>query len=373
MKSEVILKRDSLGKLRSWQFEVNGGAYRTIAGMVGGAQVESGWTICQPKNVGRTNATTAEQQALAEGEAELNKKLDREYRRTEPELEAVPPSPMLAQDFGKQKKIAYPVAAQPKLDGIRSMVSRHGAFSREYQQHKSVEHILEALAPVFERYPELVLDGELYNHDLKDDFNTITSLVRREKTTEAQRAQARSLIQFHVYDMPHLNSFDFILRFGHLKKIMGEFPHLAPLVQLVPTDEARNVEELDALNARYLEAGYEGQMVRLDLPYEFDKRSKSLLKRKVFETAEFKVKSIEEGLGNWAGCAKRVVLEVPGAPEGECGAGLRGTQEFAKVLLADAQIGVLPAEATVRYFGRTPDGSLRFPVVTDFHQNGRVD
>jgi hypothetical protein len=27
---------------------------------------------------------------------------------------------------------------------------------------------------------------------------------------------------------------------------------------------------------------------------------------------------------------------------------------------------------TTRHFGFTPDGMLRFPVFTDFHQNGRV-
>ena len=29
--------------------------------------------------------------------------------------------------------------------------------------------------------------------------------------------------------------------------------------------------------------------------------------------------------------------------------------------------------ATARFFGDTPDGSLRIPVVTDFHVEGRVD
>jgi hypothetical protein len=30
-------------------------------------------------------------------------------------------------------------------------------------------------------------------------------------------------------------------------------------------------------------------------------------------------------------------------------------------------------EATIRYFGETPDGMLRFPVAIDFHQNARAD
>ena len=53
-----------------------------------------------------------------------------------------------------------------------------------------------------------------------------------------------------------------------------------------------------------LEAGYEGQMIRKDAPYEC-KRSKNLLKRKEFITEEFKVVKVVEGQGAWTGYVKR--------------------------------------------------------------------
>jgi hypothetical protein len=99
VKSNPIYKTDTAGKIRTWQWEVEGDSYRTIAGIAGGNLVTTGWTKCEPKNVGRANETSAERQALLEAEAEEGKKLKREYRRTVAELDSVPVGPMLAADY----------------------------------------------------------------------------------------------------------------------------------------------------------------------------------------------------------------------------------------------------------------------------------
>jgi DNA ligase-1 len=378
LKSDVIYKRDSIGKIRTWQYEVAGATYRTIAGIQGGALVESGWTKCEGKNTGRANETTPEAQAFNEAEAEKSKKLKREYRFTIAELDSVPVGPMLAQDYAKLKKplvfgalIGERIYSQPKLDGIRATISARGAFSRELQQHFNCDHILEALAPVFAKYPDLTFDGELYNHDYKDDFNGLGSLIRKQNITDERRQKVREVVQYHIYDLPSDRVFSH--RANMLRDIFSEFGIVddsSPL-RLVTTTYAASQAELDHYNGIYTEEGYEGQMVRMDWAYDFDVRSKALLKRKEFTSEEFPVLRIEEGLGNWAGVAKRIVIKMPDGQE--CGAGMRGTQDFARTLLDNAKAGIVPKEATVRFFGKTPDGMLRFPVVTDFHQEGRVD
>ena len=91
--------------------------------------------------------------------------------------------PMLAYPVSK-KPIDYnkPVFIQPKLDGVRCLIqydnSKLTAYSRTGKEWKNIDHILENLAPWFENNKTTVLDGELYNHDLRDDFETIISLVR---------------------------------------------------------------------------------------------------------------------------------------------------------------------------------------------------
>jgi DNA ligase 1 len=359
--SVPIYKRDTNGKLRQWQYEVDGAKYRTVAGIVGGALVTTEWTVCKGK---RKN--NDEQQAAFEADAEEKKKLKREYRRTVTELDSVPPAPMLATPYEKFKP-KFPVFCQPKLDGIRALISRHGAFSREFQPHLNVDHILEALAPVFEKNPDLMLDGELYNHEFRDNFNAITSIVRKQDPTDEQRAEARKYLQYHVYDILD-TKWTFSLRTESLWYALKD---IDPCIRLVPTLKVTTQEDLDLFYEHFLDKGFEGQIIRLDGFYECDKRSKNLFKRKEFVTKEYKVLDIEEGKGNWSGLAKSIMIELPDGREQSTG--LRGDQPFAKKLLEDKAI-YIGGLTTVEHFEKlTPDGKLRFPVAVDFHPNGRVD
>ena len=89
---------------------------------------------------------------------------------------------------------------QPKLDGVRCLFTKDGAFSRTGKQFMNVQHIEKMLNHFFKTCPWTVLDGELYNHDLRDDFEKIISLVRKQKPTDKDRAEAHKMIQYHVYD-----------------------------------------------------------------------------------------------------------------------------------------------------------------------------
>ncbi|MBS3648724.1 hypothetical protein KEU06_08790 [Pseudaminobacter sp. 19-2017] len=382
MISDKIYTRDSKGNLRFWQYQVDGPRWRGISGLVDGTPVESGWTSCTPKS-----QPTAAEQAIFEAQAEEKKKLDRKYRRNhDANWDDVFIQPMLARDYDKLKgPLAFPVFAQPKLDGIRAIITVDGATTRQGQPITTVDHILEQLRPAFDEYPELVLDGELYNHAYKDDFNTLTSVIRKgfkvDKkalkagvTEEQQRAefakQQRDLIQYHVYDIAEAAFGPTTDRVDELDRMFRhEFD--CPNIVLVPTFEVEDQAGLDQLLEQWLEEGYEGQMVRtMRAPYEHT-RSKHLLKRKDFEAKEFKLLAIEEGNGNWAGKAKRVVVELEDGRTNE--AGIRGSFEFCAALLVNAEHYV-GHPVTVRYMKqRTPDGKLRAPVAIDFHPGGRKD
>ena len=97
------------------------------------------------------------------------------------------------------------VYMQPKLDGVRCLIQLNDkgevyAYSRTGKPWLNIAHILEDLEYFFEVHPDVVLDGELYNHDLRDDFEKIISLVRKQKPTDDDRAEAAKLVQFHCYD-----------------------------------------------------------------------------------------------------------------------------------------------------------------------------
>lgn len=356
----ILYKKDSAGKVRTWFMETCDDQHRTVAGIQNGKSVVSNWTTCTAKNVGRSNEVQPSAQALLEVQAQYGKKLDRDYFRSVHEVD-VPRyfKPMLAQ---KYESVKYPVYSQPKLDGIRAIVDRHGMKSREGRPFVSCPHIMEALAPFFAEFPEAVLDGEIYNHDFKDDFNEIVSIVKQEKPSIFDLVWARRSAQYHVYDLPSAAHLPFGRRRIMLLDDLGI--HSGGCIQLVPTVHVGNQALLDDIYAEYLDVGFEGQMVRLNAPYE-QKRSKTLLKRKEFQDAEYDLVVIEEGLGNWSGVAKKIVARLP---DGRTfGAGIKGTKAQAAKLLTEKHDKV-----TVRFFNLTPDGIPRFPVATHFYSGERI-
>lgn len=347
----TLYKRDTTGRVRIWRAERQGSQHRTVSGLQDGKQVESGWTLCEATNVGRANERGPVSQAIFEVAALYEFNVSRDYHASIDTIDS--PKffePMLAKAYSGFK----PGFAQPKLDGVRCIARAAGLFTRQGKPITSCPHITDALAPLFEADPDLILDGELYNHGLKDDFNQIISLVRKAKPNAEQLREISAKVQYHVYDMPsHAGTF--------LERFRAALPIIwagAPAVRPVDTKRVSDAETFDRHHGEWLEAGYEGSMWREDAAYE-QKRSKALLKRKDFQDAEFECVRIEEGLGNWAGLAKRVVCRLPDGRE--FGAGIKGNMARARELLGETHKLV-----TVQFFALTPDGIPRFPVVTKF-------
>lgn len=366
-----IFKQDSTGKTRTWRYLVGtdgtNWGWAAVSGTLGGKLVTSGWRVVEAKNVGRANETTPQEQALAEAKASMEKKLERGYFYDMDNIDKFDKfKPMLASKY-EDAKIDWDgtVFSQPKLDGIRCIARKDGLWTRQGKPITSVPHIMEALRPYFEEYPTLILDGELYNHDLKDNFNKITSLVRKQKPTSEDLEETAKLVQYHVYDLYSADPFD--IRNKALQQLLGSGKTPASIV-LVRTDLILSAEETDALYGEYLEQGYEGQMLRIGSSGYENKRSKNLIKRKEFLTDEFRVVSMEEGLGNWAGYIKRFIIDLGNGQT--CGAGVRGSQEQLKALYEE---GKTPDWVTLRYFTPTPDGVPRFPVVVDYGFGERED
>lgn len=366
----TIYKRDSKGQVREWRMEIEGDKYRTVAGLQDGQQVTSEWTVAEPKNIGRKNETTGEEQAQAEVASHYTKKLDVDYHKNIEDIDTPKIfKPMLAAKWeDRASKIDYsdPVFIQPKLDGIRCIVTRHGAFSRTGKSIVAIPHILEMLAPVFEEDSDVVIDGELYNHELKNDFNQIVSMVRREKLKPEDLELSARMVQYHVYDLPSMMHSPFSERLdGLIERCYGS--KFGGVIEVVNTREVASQDEVDESYGHYIQQGYEGGIIRLNGEYE-QKRSKQLLKRKDFDDDEFKILAIEEGKGNWSGCAKKLYIIT--AEGHECEATIQGSMDYCRHVLAnsDSYIGKM---ATVRFFGYTPDGALRFPVAKVLHEDER--
>ena len=219
--------------------------------------------------------------------------------------------PMLAHKVNENRiDFSEEVFIQPKLDGVRCIFTKDGAYSRTGKEFHNLQHIKIDLEKFFEQQPHTVLDGELYNHDLRDDFEQIISLVRKQKPTDEDRLNAHKLIQYHVYDV-YLNyskvseSLSYSNRLNWLlssKNLWSNVVIPVETIQVNKYEEAANVH-YDG----FLKQGYEGSILRLNGPYE-QKRSYNLQKFKDFSDTEATIVGYEAGKGKFTGLIGKFLM-----------------------------------------------------------------
>jgi DNA ligase 1 len=352
-----LFSRTTDGSIQEWSIEIEGSKFRTISGKQDGKLVISKWTDVLGKNAGRANATTPEDQALKEAQAKWQKKIDSGYRQDQSQIDDTGLfEPMLAEKWEDYKdELVFPVHTQPKLDGIRCVCTAKGMFSRNGKPFVSAPHVLKTLAPLFEKDPTLVLDGELYCDKYKNDFNEISSLVRKSKPSTADLAKSEEVLQYWAYDIfSHAGKFS--ERTAELSKLVESIAHRH--IVFVETHLVPDLDRLNKLYEEWLEKGMEGQMIRIDALYQ-KKRTKYLLKRKEFEESEFTILGVFEGSGNRSGTAGWTTHEINGKP---FKSNIKGSHKFTAQVLADAA-SLIGKQATIRYFKPTPDGIPRFPFI----------
>jgi DNA ligase-1 len=355
----TLYARTNTGAVQQWTVEAQNSSYRTTFGQVDGKLQTTNWTECYETNSGRSNQRTPEQQAEFEAKALWKKKKESGYFENINEVDKPTfVEPMLAKNYEDYKdSIKFPVFSQPKLDGIRCVVTKDGMFTRNGKRIESCPHIFNQLQKFFEEQPSLIFDGELYNHDLKHDFNKITSLVKKTKPTTSDIKESESLVEYWIYDVV-----DTIKTFKERIEWIEQhvFGKDCDAIKSVPTAYLLTQQELDAHYESCTEHGYEGQMIRLNTKYE-NKRSKNLLKRKDFQDKEYTILDIIEGEGNKTGMAGAMVFE------NELGirfnSNIKGSREFLKEIWKE-KIRLIGEQATVKYFNLTPDNKVpRFPYV----------
>jgi DNA ligase-1 len=354
-----LYKKTATGATQEWQIFFDKGEYHTVSGQVDGKKIVNAPTKCHGKNIGKKNETTADQQAELEAKAKWQKKIDEGYVTTVDALDdahSLRLDPMLAKDYQDyQDKLEFPVYSQPKLDGLRCIVTREGVFSRQWKPFATLQHIRDAVQPLFDKYPDLLaFDGEMYSHELKDKFEEIVSIVKQPKASAADIEKCKNSVKYHVYDIVSKNAIDFKQRradYSYLVREIGS-PYICPVATIC----AGNQEELDTLYRSYMSEGYEGQMIRTWNSLYQHKRTKDLLKRKDFHEGEYEIMGFKEGKGSREGC---IILRL-GMPDGkEFDSVPVGGIEYQKRLWARRE-NILGMQATVKYQNLSSDGIPRF-------------
>ena len=204
--------------------------------------------------------------------------------------------PMLAKVYTPGKTLLrWPVAVQPKYDGVRALWDGERVRSRSGKDTLVVPgEIMEVLQQDFRG---IALDGELYAHGV--GFEAVVSAARG-------GGAGASMLQYVVFDRPTSEGFED--RVTHLQEMLldvgwanGHDVQKYERVVLAPWVLVERQRELDGWMEQWTGNGYEGVMIReLGKGYE-ERRTSQLLKWKRTLTAKATVTAIEPGKGKHAG------------------------------------------------------------------------
>jgi ATP-dependent DNA ligase len=369
MKHPTLYKKSATtGKITQWTVSANGNRIETEWGEVGGKLQDTADVIKEGKNLGRSNATTPEQQAAAEAKAKWEKHLKAGYVKSAADAEAGKTDdiiegglfPMLAHRFDKYPdKISWPAYVQPKLDGHRciAMVDNEGVctlWSRTRKPITSMPHIVAEIESF--GLKDVTLDGELYNHEYAEEFEKLTSMIRPKEPKSGHE-----IVHYHMYDV--VNNEQYSQRHAYLEAM--EYQHFIyngydGALRNVETILCEDAEAMYAAFDSFLAAGYEGAIVRnAHGVYAQKKRSYDLQKVKKFDDAEFNIVGVVEGRGKLMGHGI-FLCETSDGTQFEVK--MKGEQAALQDVLENPQ-KYIGRQLTVQYFGITKKSSVpRFPV-----------
>lgn len=355
----TLYKRTNTGAVQQHVIRVEGAKIFTQYGHLHGALQQTMDEIKAGKNVGKKNATTAEEQALLEAEAKWRKKIQREgyvedlQRAKAGQTDAEGGlAPMLAQPLDVARKhVGEAFDAQRKYNGLRCIVvvedGQVGLWSRKRERILGVPHIESTYEDIFEgQRGRYVFDGELYHHGWS--LQTIGGFVRKKSEVKPGYEE----LVHHVYDYPSYAGPWKLRNEGLINffNMMGDHPALA----LVDTYRVNGgLTELKVLHDRWVAEGYEGAIIRnLEGLYTPGKRSYDLVKMKEFDEAEYTIIGVTEGRGRMADKAIFVCQTIAGKIF-ECVA--PGTMEDKARFLAHRE-ELVGKPLTVKHFGFTDEG-----------------
>lgn len=346
MYQETLFKKDARGDIRVWTIRALDDCCLEIEhGSLGGAKQVKYEEVSENKS-GRS----LDEQLLLRFNSRIEKKRDAGYKSTVHEAEESRkntlelPRPMLAVKYNSVKgriKFRGQTYVQRKYDGNRCLIAKRNdaiiAYTRNGKQVKTIQHVLDEI----DIPNDTVIDGELYVHGLS--LQKIRSLISRKQPDSLK-------LRFHAYDMVD-KQLPFIDRFNSVAALMYGLEH----VEVAPTYPIGSEKEAISKMEDFREEGYEGAILRWgEQGYEDGKRSKSLVKFKVWHDMEFVVLDIEVSKDGWPVLIMKYY-------DREFKAIAPGTHEDRQLVLRnkEAYIGKL---VTIEFANITADGVPFHPV-----------
>jgi DNA ligase-1 len=274
-----------------------------------------------------------------------------------------------------ESKVSGKKYIEVKLDGVRVITivrtdGRVDMFSRNGKELANFPHIVEQISSVVKQNPppyDLILDGEI----MSSSFQDLMTQVHRKTDVKANDAI------LNLFDVLSLEEFEAgicnkrqedrsaMVYYWH-KQHKDVLPNVSVVGhELVDLDTKEGQTRYKEINAKAIEGGYEGIMLKdPEAPYEC-KRSVAWLKLKPFIEVSLAVVGVEEGTGKNVGKLGAFIVE--GVDDGKAirtnvGSGLTDNMRECFWEAADELIGNI-VEVRADAITQNQDGtySLRFP------------
>ncbi len=293
----------------------------------------------------------------------------------------------LAHDSANHEgKVSGKKLIEVKLDGVRVITivypdGRVDQFSRNGKELVNFPHVKEQISAVVKKVPPpypLVLDGEI----MSSSFQDLMTQVHRKSDVKANDAV------LNLFDMIPLENFEQgswdrsqLIRSQMVQAWVNthqaDLPNVTVLAhEAVDLSTPEGQKRYKEINAKAIEGGYEGIMIKdPNAGYEC-KRSVAWLKLKPFIEVSLAVVAVEEGTGKNVGKLGALVCEGEDDNRSirvNCGSGFSDADRDAYWLGRDAIIGQI-VEVRADAITQNQDGSysLRFPRFLHFRgfENG---
>jgi len=354
--SQKLYKLDSKQKARILHIYTENSTLIQESGLIDGTKVKHE-KICTGKNIGKSNQTTPEEQAILQAKSKMEEKLSEGYFLTIEEAKSIKVvMPMLALSYNDEKskiKWVNHVYISPKMDGMRChIVVENGTIklmSRAGKEIVTMQHIHDAIKHIISPTSNFILDGELYYHG---SFQENMRLIKKVRPGETEK------VCFVMYDI--VSTKLYIDRFNFAKLIVDKCK--SDVIKLVETIQISSEADLIMHHKDWLSKGFEGSMLRHspDEGYQSNARSKYLLKYKDFQDTTLPITDITSNDAN----------PLHGTPwfelNGEtfkAGCKLSHIEREDLLTNKDKYIGL---QARLRYFEKSETGVPRFPVFVGF-------
>lgn len=300
-------------------------------------------------------------------------------------------SVMLAQKYDPDHNV-FPVAVEPKLDGVRVTCVIDGAsasfFSRTGKEFPAINHLADDVLHMVERLRQivendegdfaqetrcfiwdytggsrqrLILDGEV----VSGSFNKTVSDVRR-KSERAEDAHFRLFDAVSIEDWEGVNirvaGASYNKRRRVLKYLENEIADENRL-SIIPSYQASSDWEIQHYYKKFRARGLEGAMVKC-LSGQYERRRSGLWQKiKNEDTVDLVITAVFEGEGKYAGQLGGVIVDFNGV-EVRVGGGFTDAQRIELW-----EMPPLGRMIEVEYHEITPDGSLRHPRFVRFRDD----